>query len=113
MSGSAELAAALERLVCARIPGATGIERLRRLSGGASQETWSFDATTGGDPLALILRRRPGPAGALAAGALLALLPWLHFKYFALMVAVGAVGIVQLWRAPEREATAGTEEATV
>jgi aminoglycoside phosphotransferase (APT) family kinase protein len=33
---------------------------LRRLSGGASQETWSFDATTDGDPLPLILRRRPG-----------------------------------------------------
>jgi aminoglycoside phosphotransferase (APT) family kinase protein len=60
VSGAAEIAAALERVVRARIPGATGVEHLRRLSGGASQETWSFDATTAGAPEPLILRRRPG-----------------------------------------------------
>lgn len=42
------------------IPGATGIASLKRLSGGASQEIWSFQATTKGDPVALILRRAPG-----------------------------------------------------
>lgn len=60
MSGSRELAPELERLVTARLPQARGIEGLRRLSGGASQETWSFDALTGADPIPLILRRRPG-----------------------------------------------------
>ncbi len=37
------------------------IESLRRLSGGASRETWSFDATDShGDSLRLVLRRDPG-----------------------------------------------------
>jgi aminoglycoside phosphotransferase (APT) family kinase protein len=39
----------------------TGIAGLRRLSGGASNETWSFDAE-GEAALPLILRRRPGGA---------------------------------------------------
>ncbi|MAM93628.1 phosphotransferase family protein [Parvibaculum sp.] len=42
------------------IPGATGIADLRRLSGGASQEIWSFDATTEAGMIPLILRRAPG-----------------------------------------------------
>jgi aminoglycoside phosphotransferase (APT) family kinase protein len=50
-----------ERLAaaCARHLGGSGaIEDLRRLSGGASQETWSFDLVTpGAARLALILRR--------------------------------------------------------
>jgi aminoglycoside phosphotransferase (APT) family kinase protein len=45
------------------IDGVTGIRALRRLSGGASQETWSFDATTAAGTLPLILRRRPGGGG--------------------------------------------------
>ena len=37
------------------------IEELRRLSGGASRETWSFDAVSaGGDRHCLVLRRDPG-----------------------------------------------------
>ena len=37
------------------------IEGLRRLSGGASRETWAFDAcTAAGDRLELVLRRDPG-----------------------------------------------------
>ncbi|MGH9025072.1 MAG: phosphotransferase family protein [Acidimicrobiia bacterium] len=38
------------------------IEGLRRLSGGASRETWTFDAAPadGGTPLGLVLRRDPG-----------------------------------------------------
>ncbi len=38
------------------------IEDLRRLSGGASRETWSFDALTGsGTRHGMVLRRDPGP----------------------------------------------------
>jgi aminoglycoside phosphotransferase (APT) family kinase protein len=62
-SAPADLADALEAVVCRRLPGANGIAELRRLSGGANQETWSFDATIGGSTLPLILRRRPGGAG--------------------------------------------------
>jgi aminoglycoside phosphotransferase (APT) family kinase protein len=62
-----DLAAALTRAVRRRLPGATGVAELRRLSGGASQETWSFDATTAGAPLPLVLRRRPGGAGSAVA----------------------------------------------
>jgi aminoglycoside phosphotransferase (APT) family kinase protein len=39
------------------VPGATGIEGLARLSGGASQETWALSATGPGLDRALILRR--------------------------------------------------------
>ena len=46
MSASRDIAPRLARVVAARIPEASGIDGLRRLSGGASQETWSFDATT-------------------------------------------------------------------
>ena len=42
------------------LPGVRGIADLRRLSGGANQETWSFDVTNEGGVLPLILRRRPG-----------------------------------------------------
>jgi aminoglycoside phosphotransferase (APT) family kinase protein len=54
-----QVEAALAALVAKRLPGATGVASVRRLSGGASQETWSFDATTADGPLPLILRRRP------------------------------------------------------
>ena len=54
------LQAGLARLVAAHIDGAKGVTTPRRLSGGASQETWSFDACTEGDPVPLILRRSPG-----------------------------------------------------
>ena len=39
--------------------GAATIEGLRRESGGASRQTWSFDAIVGGQRHALILRRDP------------------------------------------------------
>ena len=47
---------------CARhLGGAVTIERLRRLSGGASRESWSFDAAIDdGRRLELVLRRDPG-----------------------------------------------------
>lgn len=41
------------------LPGAAGIANLRRLSGGASQETWAFEALLPTGPLPLILRRMP------------------------------------------------------
>jgi aminoglycoside phosphotransferase (APT) family kinase protein len=48
--------------ICARhLGGPVTIEGLRRLSGGASRESWSFDAVTdGGARQGLVLRRDPG-----------------------------------------------------
>jgi aminoglycoside phosphotransferase (APT) family kinase protein len=59
------LAAAVVR----RIEGVTGIKNLRRLSGGASQETWSFDAQRDATLIPLILRRSPGGDRAVSATA--------------------------------------------
>ena len=50
---------ALQAVVCARIPGVSGLRSLRHLSAGASMETWSFDAIGPTGILPLILRRRP------------------------------------------------------
>jgi aminoglycoside phosphotransferase (APT) family kinase protein len=52
----------LLRLTCARhLGGSVTIEGLRRLSGGASRESWAFDAVMGdGRRLELVLRRDPG-----------------------------------------------------
>jgi len=67
-----------ERLVAALEPvlgSGVGIEGLERLSGGASRETWRFDAvpSVGGAPVELILRRdppeRPGAEGAMGREA--------------------------------------------
>jgi len=55
--------AQLERALGMRIEGMT------RLSGGASQETWSFDAVAEGKTLPLILRRAPGGARVIAEGS--------------------------------------------
>ncbi len=54
------MAAHLAEIARGHIEGATGVTGLKRLSGGASQETWSFDATTEGGSIPLILRRAPG-----------------------------------------------------
>lgn len=56
----AEFEAGLEAVTRKSIPDASGITDLRRLTAGASQETWSFDAKTGGRSVPLILRRAPG-----------------------------------------------------
>ena len=53
------IAAALARLAPRLSPGATTALKARRLSGGASLETWAFDLDDG---TALILRRRPDGA---------------------------------------------------
>ncbi len=44
--------------------GATGVTDAKRLSGGASQETWSFDITHPDGAIAAILRRAPSGYGA-------------------------------------------------
>ncbi len=49
----------LARALTARIPGVRDVSKPRRLSGGASQETWSFDVETPHGLLPLILRRSP------------------------------------------------------
>jgi aminoglycoside phosphotransferase (APT) family kinase protein len=48
---------ALAAVIRREIDGATGIERLRALSGGAVQETWAFEAQTPVGAVPLILRR--------------------------------------------------------
>jgi aminoglycoside phosphotransferase (APT) family kinase protein len=61
--------ASLERCVQSWCPGATGVTGLVRLSGGASQETWSFDIVRAGRNLGAILRRAPAGYGAAPARA--------------------------------------------
>jgi aminoglycoside phosphotransferase (APT) family kinase protein len=54
----------LGRCVAAWYPGATGVAGAVRLSGGASQETWSFDIVHPGGNIGAILRRAPAGYGA-------------------------------------------------
>jgi aminoglycoside phosphotransferase (APT) family kinase protein len=63
--------AELGRCVATWCPGATGIANAVRLSGGASQETWSFDVVHPEGTVGAILRRAPqgyGAAPGRAAG---------------------------------------------
>ena len=63
--------ALLGRSVASWCPGATGVVNAVRLSGGASQETWSFDIVHPDGNIGAILRRAPqgyGAAPARAAG---------------------------------------------
>lgn len=55
-----EFEASLEAVTKQRLSDVSGVTNLRRLTAGASQETWSFDAETGGEAIPLILRRAPG-----------------------------------------------------
>src|SRR4030088_126938 len=55
-----EFLPALARALKAAIPGLVGLQNPVRLSGGASQETWSFNAKTQAGSEPLILRRSPG-----------------------------------------------------
>jgi aminoglycoside phosphotransferase (APT) family kinase protein len=50
---------ALNRLASRLFPGSGEVGNLARLSGGASQETWSFDILDGNDRRRVILRRAP------------------------------------------------------
>ncbi len=54
-----DFAPALERAITRAIAGIAAITDLKRLSGGASQETWSFDGTGANGRTPLILRRAP------------------------------------------------------
>ena len=61
----------LGRCVAAWCPGATGVVGAAKLSGGASQETWSFDIVRPDGNIGAILRRAPqgyGAAPTRAAG---------------------------------------------
>jgi aminoglycoside phosphotransferase (APT) family kinase protein len=55
---------ALGRCVASWCPGATGVANVARLSGGASQETWSFDIMHPDGVIGAILRRAPPGHGA-------------------------------------------------
>jgi aminoglycoside phosphotransferase (APT) family kinase protein len=57
---SENMEALLSRAVQHHMPGASGISELRRLTGGASKETWSFHAIVNGKDEKLILRRGRG-----------------------------------------------------
>lgn len=52
--------AALLGPACAALPACTGVSNVRRLTGGANQETWAFDAMTPEGAVPLILRRARG-----------------------------------------------------
>ncbi|MES2028524.1 MAG: phosphotransferase family protein [Pseudomonadota bacterium] len=68
---AASVAELLARSAVAWCPGATGVASATRLSGGASQETWSFDITHPDGAIGAILRRAPpgyGAAPGRAAG---------------------------------------------
>ena len=56
--------ALLERCVASWCPDATGVAGAIRLSGGASQETWSFDIVHPDSNIGAILRRAPSGYGA-------------------------------------------------
>ncbi len=56
------ITSALEAALRPVLPGFVGLTGLTRLSGGASQETWSLDAECGAGIVPLILRRTPGGA---------------------------------------------------
>jgi aminoglycoside phosphotransferase (APT) family kinase protein len=61
----------LRRCVASFYPGATGVTGAAKLSGGASQETWSFDIVHAAGLFGAILRRSPkgyGAAPSRAAG---------------------------------------------
>ena len=51
---------ALLPAACAAVPGSTAVLGARRLTGGANQETWTFDALRGDERVPLILRRARG-----------------------------------------------------
>ena len=54
----------LGRCVASWYPGATGVTGAAKLSGGASQETWTFDIVHPGGNVGAILRRAPPGYGA-------------------------------------------------
>src|SRR5580765_6508130 len=65
----ADFQPAFEAALRRGISGFDRITAMTRLSGGASQETWSFDAAVGGKPEGLILRRSPGGVPRVTEGS--------------------------------------------
>jgi aminoglycoside phosphotransferase (APT) family kinase protein len=61
--------AELGRCVASWCPGATGVTGAAKLSGGASQETWSFDILHPDGNIGAILRRAPPGVGAAPSRA--------------------------------------------
>ena len=55
-----QLAARLETFLTTKAGVPVRVGNLRQLTGGASRDTWSFDADLGGERVGLVLRRRPG-----------------------------------------------------
>jgi aminoglycoside phosphotransferase (APT) family kinase protein len=64
---------ALAKALTAHVQGVTSVGKLNRLSGGASQETFAFDAHTDHGIMPLILRRAPGGIRAGGTGQGIAL----------------------------------------
>jgi aminoglycoside phosphotransferase (APT) family kinase protein len=58
MSDEARIAGGLRKLIATIVPG-SAVEGLQRLSGGATQETWRFEAVSPARSTTLILRRAP------------------------------------------------------
>jgi aminoglycoside phosphotransferase (APT) family kinase protein len=92
---------ALASAVGRHLGDAVTIEGLRRLSGGASRETWSFDATaSNGERHALVLRRDPGEhADRSGRGVEFALLQAAH---------AGGVAVPRVWFLLEPTDTLGS-----
>lgn len=61
--------AALDQALARALPGFERVDTITRLSGGASQETWSFDALIDGKREPLILRRSPGGGARVTEGS--------------------------------------------
>ena len=61
--------ASLDHALASALPGFERIDTITRLSGGASQETWSFDALIHGKREPLILRRSPGGGARVTEGS--------------------------------------------
>lgn len=63
MSMTQDIEAGLTALAPQLLGGGARIDGLKRLSGGASQETWAFSVSAGAASRPLILRRAPGGGG--------------------------------------------------
>ncbi|MBU6156395.1 MAG: phosphotransferase family protein [Alphaproteobacteria bacterium] len=68
-TGTDQIKSALEAALSGVYPGTSTVTDLRQLSGGASQETWAFNLSTGEGLKELILRRAPGGVVAKRATA--------------------------------------------
>ena len=60
MGSNEQITSALEAWATAKFGTGADVCGLKRLSGGASQETWAFQVSTDGQDMPMILRRAPG-----------------------------------------------------